>query len=200
MQYRALLICLPLLAAAGQATEAEVPGRNAAWQTHEVSFFYSGRTTLYTCDGLEDQVRRILEFFGARSKPTVRVHGCAFGPFAPNSMLSVDLKFESLAEDAAGRPVNMGNGPGRRVNGRYVPNVEQPVVESTWQEFRFGPRSPATMGAGECELVEAMRKVLREHFSLRALEYRTTCFPHHIGGNDYSVRGQVLRPARVTGK
>jgi len=42
--------------------------------------------------------------------------------------------------------------------------------------------------------------VLVENFMLRAVDYRTACFPHYVGANDYSVRGQVLRPAKLAGR
>lgn len=62
---------VPLAAHAAEAAGAE-PGAAAGaepvpavWQRHEVDFTYMGFTSLYSCDGLEDKLERLLKAAGA---------------------------------------------------------------------------------------------------------------------------------------
>ncbi len=56
------------------ATGAPAAPVASTWQHHKVEFQYFGVTTLYTCDGLEAQVGRILQFLGARKDLQVRAN------------------------------------------------------------------------------------------------------------------------------
>lgn len=177
----ALLIglhCLAQSAAAAQgaAASADVDG---AWQHHRVSFTYVGFTTLYTCDGLEDHVRQILIYLGARKDVHVTASGCP-GPFnAPSHSAFVDAEFDALAA-AAGAAAATGAAASVTVKGR-------------WTALEVTSRRPSFMGDGDCELVQEMKDLITRNFSLRNLEYRTKCFAHDVTLDEFSVKGQALR-------
>jgi hypothetical protein len=152
------------------AAPAEVDG---AWQHHRVSFTYVGFTTLYTCDGLEDHVRQILLYLGARRDVHVTASGCP-GPFnAPSHSAFVDAEFYALAP-AAGAGASA-------------------TVKVRWTALEVTSRRPSFMGDGDCELVQEMKDLITGNFSLRNVEYRTQCFPHDVTLDEFSVKGQVLR-------
>jgi hypothetical protein len=51
------------------------------------------------------------------------------------------------------------------------------------------------MGGGDCELIEQLKDLTLKNFSLRNVDYRTSCVPHEVVINGFSVTGQALRPA-----
>jgi hypothetical protein len=146
---------------------------NGSWQHHQVTFNYFGITSLYTCDGLEDQVRQILLHLGARNDAKVYASGCP-GPYnAPSRTAWVKADFYTLAPaaDAAGSG----------------------TVKANWTAVEVTPRRPAYMGDGDCELMQAMKDLIMKNFSLRNVEYRTSCVPHEVSLDAYAVKGQALK-------
>ncbi len=49
------------------------------------------------------------------------------------------------------------------------------------------------MGQGDCELIQGMKNLITQNFSLRDVEYRTSCFPHDLATDGFAVKGQALR-------
>jgi hypothetical protein len=147
---------------------------NSQWQHHKVKFNYTGFTTLYTCDGLESHVRQILLHLGARKDINVTAAGCP-GPFdTPSHTAWVDTDFYALAPA-------VGAGESDR-------------VQAHWTNLAVTPVRPSFMGNGDCELIQEMKPLITENFTLRNVDYRTDCFPHEITLNGFSVTGQALRP------
>lgn len=175
------LTALPLVSAANDRS-ASGPVVAGTWEHHHARFTYFGITSLYSCDGLESDIRALLLHLGARKDATVRANGCPRGSSVPSRSAIVDLDFYSLAPSA---DVNAANS----VQARWIPVV----VDST---------HPNSMGHGDCELIDEMKDVLSKNFSLRDLSYRTTCVPHQVGIDDFSVRAEVLKalPAAVAAK
>lgn len=174
MQYRAArmltLVSLTCLATLAIGASVEPPG--ASWKHQQLKFNYMGFTSHYTCDGLEEKVRQMLKYFGARDNIKVRAIGCPGGPNTPSATAWVEVEFDALAPDSAGGS-----------------------VKSQWKPVRLSANRPTFMGAGECELVEGMKPLLTQGFALRDLSYTTRCFPHQVTSGDYDVRGEVLQPA-----
>ena len=169
----AALLAAPLLGVASAAVE---PGSTAAqWHAQKLNFNYSGFTTLYTCDGLEDKVRDILLAFGARKDVKVRATGCNEPMNRPSRFAWVAVEFSSLVPAA-------GAGAGD-------------TVPASWSKVRLAPNRPYYMGAGECELVEQLREVLQKGFTLRNVDYRVSCTPHQISISDYNVTAEALKAA-----
>ena len=52
---------------------------------------------------------------------------------------------------------------------------------------------------GECELIDQLKSFVTKSFSLRQLDYQTSCFPREVTIADYHVSGEVLEAA-VAGK
>jgi hypothetical protein len=160
------------LAASASAAPAEPAA--AQWRMQKLEFNYSGFTTLYTCDGLEQKVREILLEFGARKDLKVRATGCTEGNNQPSRMAWVNAEFSALvpASDPAAAD----------------------AVKAAWATVRIAPRRPSYMGEGECELVEQIKPMLVKGFSLRNTQYRTTCTPHQVSLSAYAVTTEALRP------
>jgi hypothetical protein len=156
-------------AAAGTAGEF-VTG---AWQHHKLTFNYFGFTALYTCDGLEDQVRQILLHFGARKDVSVTATGCP-GPFnepSPNAWVNTDFYSLAPAADAGASD----------------------TVKARWTFLEVTPRRPNFMGGGDCELIQEMKDLITKNFTLRDVVYRTDCFPYQISIDGFAIKAQALK-------
>jgi hypothetical protein len=160
-------------AAADAAAAAPADAVGSVWQHHKVTFNYMAFTSLYTCSGLEDQVRRILLHLGARKDVKVSAVGCPGPDNTPSRDAWVDADFYSLvpAADEAGSD----------------------SVKARWTSLEMSPRRPSFMGDGDCELMERMKDTIIKNFSLRGVEYRTDCVPHQLWPEGYSVKGQTLQ-------
>jgi len=163
---------LPAAAESSTAT-AGAAATAAEWHPQQLTFNYSGFTTLYSCDGIEDKVREILLTFGARKDLTVRASGCNEGSSRPSRFAWVRAEFNSLTPAAD--------------------QAAATAVKSTWVKVQIAPHRPSFMGEGECELVEQMREMLQKGFQLRNADYRTSCVPHQVSMADYSVTAEVLK-------
>jgi hypothetical protein len=103
----------------------------------------------------------------------VSATGCP-GPIdTPSGTAWVDADFYSLApaDDAA----------------------ESDRVKAHWTPLQVSPRRPQFMGAGDCELIQGMKDLITKNFSLRNVEYNTSCFPHQVSIAGFEVKGQALR-------
>jgi hypothetical protein len=171
-----VLMALPLPGATAAAVVAVEPGSTAAqWHPQKLNFSYSGFTTLYTCDGIEDKVRDILLAFGARKDVKVHARGCVEPNNRPSKFAWVAVEFSSLV------PVS--------------DPAATDTVPASWTKVQIAPNRPLFMGAGECELVEQMRDVLQKGFQLRNTDYRVSCVPHQVSIADYSVTTEALKAA-----
>lgn len=178
-----LLIGAPLWASAGSAAAAAASSPadlvSGAWQHHKVTFNYVGFTSLYTCDGLESRVRQILLHLGARKDAKVTATGCP-GPFnTPTHTAWVDVDFYTLAPTAE--------------------SGASGTINAHWTALELTPRRPSFMGEGDCELIQGMKGVITQNFSLRDVEYRTDCVPHQVSLDGFAIKAQALRvsPAPV---
>jgi hypothetical protein len=165
------LWCGPAMSAA--APEAAAPSTDivsGTWQHHQLTFNYFGVTALYTCDGLEDHIRRILLHLGARKDIRASASGCT-GAHTPSQYALVALDFYTLspATDASG------------------------TVDAHWAPLEMSPLRPRFMGGGDCELVQGMKDLITQNFSLRNLDFRTRCPPHGVAIDAFEVKGQALR-------
>jgi hypothetical protein len=153
---------------------AAVP-QASVWQHHQAKFNYFGITSLYTCDGLEDKVRLILRYFGARQEGLqVQAQGCPRGPESVSHVAWVSADFDTLAAAEAD-----------------VPAAD--TVPARWTPIRINAERPFFMGEGDCELIDQMRATLTKNFSLRGLAYNANCTPHQLSLADFRVQGEALK-------
>jgi len=161
---------LPLLGTAFAARAESV--ESAVWKERKVQLHYYGYTTAYTCNGLEDKVKQILVTFGARKDAKVTASGCENGTNAPSRSAWIAATFHTLQPGAPG-------------------DKEAPVM-AKWETVELGPGRPLSMGAGECEVVDALRKTITANFTLRDTDYRANCWARQINLADYRVKTQAL--------
>ncbi len=162
------------------ASAADEPAANTEpgiWQKHEYSFEFMGFTSTYSCDGLADQLQRLLLLSGARADAKASPGACA-SPFGrPDRFARATLVFYTLAPSATGAK---GGEPG----------VGQ------WRPVALSNRHPIELLSGDCELVEQFRdSVLKKMFTIRNVDDSTTCVPHQESGSDISLRFETFAQA-----
>jgi hypothetical protein len=164
---------------AGFANAAESPPTAADvvsgfWQHHKVLVNYFGITSAYGCDALEQHVKQLLLYLGARKDARVDANGCPRGPDVPSHSAWIQTDFYTLspAETAASND----------------------TVKAHWAPREITPRRPSYMGDGDCELIEQMKDLISTSFSLRGLHYQTVCLPHEIVVDGFSIKAQALIP------
>jgi len=142
----------------------------STWQHRSATFHYFGIIASYSCAGIEDHVRSLLLYFGARADLKVKASGCPH-EIAPGRVASLDADFYTLA------PAADANAP--------------ETVSAHWTAINVNPWRPIIMSDGDCELMAQMKGLIAGNFTLRALSYRTDCVPQEING--FSIKAQVLK-------
>jgi hypothetical protein len=147
------------------------------WQKHEYTLHFMGFTTTYSCDGLEEKMRELLLWAGARSDAKSSASGCDRGYGMPSKFASADVTFYTLAAAPAGT----GDG-----------------VAATWRKVQWTPHRPQQLGEGDCELVEQFRDQVLPMFTTRDVNNRTHCQPHQVNPGDLDLGFEVLVPSTPT--
>jgi hypothetical protein len=142
----------------------------STWQHRSATFHYFGIISSYSCAGIEDHVRSLLLYFGARADLKVKANGCPH-EIAPGRVASLDADFYTLTPAADSRTPD--------------------TVGAHWTALNVNPWRPIIMSDGDCELMAQMKELIVKNFSLRALSYRTDCVPQVING--FSIKAQVLK-------
>jgi hypothetical protein len=150
----------------------------ATWEHRHANFHYDGITSLYSCSGLESNIRALLQHMGARKDLTVRAYGCLGGYDKPGRTAIVDVDFFSLAPSADANAANS--------------------VQARWTPVTVSANNPNFLGQGDCELIHEMKDILSKNFSVRDLSYRTDCMPYEVNINDFSVKAEILKPLPAT--
>lgn len=174
-----------LLAAAPALASAE-DSVAAVWVPKQVQFVYQGFTTHFSCDGLRDEVRTMLEKLGAqdlkvRETPCTRPVGPAFFPgVAVNMRVLVPASSAEAAKAAKDKTAG-------------------PLVQAHWQEVVLMSPSAPLDEEGKCELIEQFKETFLPLFTSRNVKYGSTCVPYQIILGTH-LSAEVLMPPTAKGK
>jgi hypothetical protein len=193
----ATAICSPTKAAAqgtsgspatrvASATDSTPPAgvaQPARWIKKKIFFIYQGFQTQFVCQGLTDQVRKVLLELGAR-KSDMDVHeaNCSAGFNQPTPAPAVAGTFFVL------EPV-----PPEQA---YSPNATPGAVVAHWQPVQVQLDRPGRDVNGQCELLDQVKHRILPLFATRNVKYESACTPYEevVGGT--SLRLEVLMPDR----
>ena len=163
---------------AAAAAAAPAPG---AWQKHQYTFAYLGFTSTYSCDGLADQLKRLLLAAGARADSKSQPGACASPYGRPDKFARADLTFYTLA------PLDIGKPP------------DEKPVNGVWRSVALAPHSPQGLQIGDCELVDQFRTQALPMFTTRNVVNHMTCVPHQESGTVIDLRFDVFAAAPAPG-
>jgi hypothetical protein len=170
-------LLLAMLAASGVGGADELPGDSGTWQKHQYSFVSMGFTSTYSCDGLADQLKRLLLAAGARADAKARAGACPSSFGRPDKLARADQTFYTVMPDSADKP---GDGP--RAGG-------------TWRAVVLAANSPRELALGDCELVEQFRAQVLPMFATRNIQDQTSCIPHQDSGSVINLRFEAFTAA-----
>src|SRR5450631_813469 len=185
----AVMVVLTCAAAAAPATPqpattSPVTGIPVAavWREHHLDFFYMGRTSRYSCDGLRDKVRAMLLDLGARRDLKIAAIGCEdSGRMRHNSPApSLNITFSAPAlPDPAVKPSHEG---------------DLAATDARFESFTIASDTLRNLGFGDCELVEEFSHQILPKLVTRALKRDIACLPYQASGSRFLVRGEILKP------
>ena len=154
---------------------------SAVWIPKQVQFFYQGFTTHYSCDGLRDKVRDMLEKLGAQDLK-VREIGCVrlTGPTVFPGV-KVDMRVLVPASSAEASKAKSKSAP----------------VQARWKNVVLMPSNADFQEQGNCELIEQFKETFLPLFSARNVKYRSTCVPHQLTLGTHLSAEVLMPPAKV---
>jgi hypothetical protein len=160
---------------AGQQGSEAAPKELAVWTPKEVQFTYMGFTTLYSCDGLKDDIRDMLLQLGAR-KDDLKVYEvpCSGDPDRPNPFPGVKIKMSVLTP---------------------APSTDSDVshmVQAQWKTVKLPSRETGINAAGQCELLEQFKKTVLPLFTTRNVNLVADCVPHQLSPLGTKLQADVL--------
>jgi hypothetical protein len=164
------LAAVPALAAAQDAV-------TAVWVPKHIEFIYQGFTTHYSCDGLQDQIRDMLEKLGAQNLK-VRQMGCV-RPEGPTVFPGVNVTMSVLV-------------PASSAEASKAQSSATPV-QAQWKEVVLMPLNSGYNEGGDCELIEQFKQQFLPLFTTRKIDYGSTCVPYQLTMGTH-LSAQVLVP------
>jgi hypothetical protein len=169
----AVLTCASTWANPQSEPSAGSSRESAVWAPKELNFVYQGFTTEYSCDGLQEKMRKVLIKLGARHDIEVRGWGCTRLE-GPDPFAGVRIKMNVLQ-------------PAGKQGGQAVP--------ARWQmvDLMAGPddRDPVD-AAGDCELIGQIKQKVLPLFATRSVDYSSTCERHHLLVGATRLKAEVL--------
>ncbi len=154
---------------------------SAVWVPKHVEFFYQGFTTHYSCDGLRDKVRDMLEKLGARDLK-VREIGCTrmTGPTEFPGVI-VDMRVLVPASSPEASKAKSASSP----------------VGAQWKDVVLMPSNADFSEQGNCELIEQFKETFLPLFAPRKVKYGSTCVPHQLTLGTHLSAEVLVSPPRV---
>jgi hypothetical protein len=151
----------------------------AKWAPRKLRFTYLGFTAKYSCDGLQDQMKRILQQLGAGDDLVVKRSGCTRldGPEPSPGVYATFSVLESAEKD--------DHGSGQSQN-----------LAARWETVTLDSDTTNRSNSGDCELIEQVKKEVLPLFTTRNLSYSSSCFPHDVSLTGTRLSVEVLRPVK----
>jgi hypothetical protein len=173
-----LIAAVPGLAAAQD-------GVSAVWVPKHIQFVYQGFTTHYSCDGLQDRIRGMLEKLGAHDLK-VRQFGCV-RPSGPTLFPGVQVDMRVLV-------------PASSADAAKVKDKDaSSAVQATWRNVVVMPENASYNEQGDCELIEQFKRDFLPLFATRNVQYGSTCVPHQLTLGTH-LSAEVLVPPPKTAR
>lgn len=165
-----LLAAVPALAAAQDSV-------TAVWVPKHIEFIYQGFTTHYSCDGLQDQIRTMLQKLGAQDLRVLQM--ACVRPEGPTEFPGVNVTMSVLVPASSAEASKAKS--------------SSPPVQAQWKQVVLMPENASYEDQGNCELIEQFKETFLPLFTTRNVKYGSTCVPHELTlGTHLST--QVLMP------
>jgi hypothetical protein len=172
---------------AAQAADftAEPAATQAVWMPQEISFYYHSFTTFYTCSSLTDKVKRLLLELGAKRDISVRSTGCLSGNGIAR-MPTVRIRLSSPVEATPAALAELEKTRTMReliarVRGESAAAKEAAAAfPAHWRRVAV-TRGKFSLDAGDCELVNELKRKVLPKLSIRIAIDDMSCSSHQLG-------------------
>lgn len=178
---------------------------NAVWVEVQRTLFYIPQTSYYSCHGLRDKVRYILEQAGARPDLKVTTSCLESSGAGVETMPSVRIKAAFPAEATPEVLAKLATeAPRRELVARVKGTSEQLDAETAefpavWRRVEFDGRGRGRGGVedGDCELLEqVLEQVLVPAGARVAPNSRLDCVPHQVPMGSVRLVVDTLQKSR----
>ena len=169
-----LLAAVPTLALAQDSV-------SAVWVPKHIQFIYQGFTTHYSCDGLRDQIRDMLEKLGAQDLKVLE-YGCA-RPVGPDPFPGVSVTMRVLV-------------PASSAQSSDAKSASAPV-DAQWKNVVLLGSNSSFEEQGNCELIEQFKETFLPLFATRDVKYGSTCVPHQLSLGTHLSAQVLVAPAKM---
>lgn len=179
---------VPLVGHAQTTVVESPPPVYAVWVEKNIEFTYMGFTSFYSCDGLRDKLRWVLEEIGARPGFKVTVVGCInTGPDRmPHARITAAMPQPATPELLA----ELAKEPSQR--DQAAPPISQFPARTRQVEFKDDPLDH--IEDGDCELVEQLRDNVFIPLGARVVEDHMSCTPRQLNLGGVRLTIEVLEP------
>jgi hypothetical protein len=161
----------------------------AVWNVQEIYLPYFGLTTHYSCDGLYDKMREILKDLSVRSDFVVNISGCTelTGPVRSPTVHMVIANAVPATDDVAKA---FAADPKRakllaRLQRKSKTPISDQAFDAVVKQVVLHAKDRINAGvAGDCELMEQVRRDVLPKLGAKVLKDNMHCTPHQgIAGN-----------------
>ena len=156
---------------------------SAVWVPKHIQFVYQGFTTHYSCDGLQDRIRGMLEKLGAHDLK-VRQFGCV-RPSGPTLFPGVQVDMRVLVPQSSAEAAKAKDASS--------------AVQAAWSNVVLMPENASYNDQGDCELIEQFKRTFLPLFTTRNVQYGSTCVPHQLTLGTH-LSAEVLMPPPRTAR
>ena len=187
---------LSAAAAAEPVSSAEAQGGpvQALWKEQEITFFFQSVTSFYSCDGLEDKLKKILTALGARGKVKVDSFGCESGPVrTPRVAVKLSAPIEATPEAVAEHAKTRSQRELRaKVKGDSPPASDLDAqFAAQWRNVSLS-RGDLGLEPGDCELIDELRRKLLPKLAVRIVRNEIRCTPNRLTPGQPQLEVQAL--------
>jgi len=186
--------------AQASAADAASPARSAVWVQQELTLAYMGFTNYYSCEGLRDKLRWILDEVGARPGYEVRTTGCinvtgpermpgarivAALPVEATPEVLARLESEAAKQELVARSTGKADAAGDAATAQFPARPR--LVE-------FRGRPGGRLQDGDCELMEQVRDRILVPLGARVVDDGLRCAPRSVSPGSLRLTVEVLEP------
>ncbi|MGB6488054.1 MAG: hypothetical protein WBE91_14335 [Steroidobacteraceae bacterium] len=168
------LAAVPALAAAQDSV-------TAVWVPKHIEFIYQGFTTHYSCGGLQDQIRDMLQKLGAQNLKVLQM-GCV-RPEGPTVFPGVNVTMSVLV------PSSSAEASKAKSSG--------PPVQAQWKKVVLMPVNSGYNEEGNCELIEQFKQQFLPLFTTRKIDYGSSCVPYQLTLGTHLSAEVLVPPPKV---
>jgi hypothetical protein len=140
------------------------------WSSRDLAFQYQGFTTKYSCDGLQQRMRKLLVRLGARPDLEVIPYGC-MRLAGPATLAGVRIKMSVL---------------------QPAPADATKTVPAHWRPVDvLADRDPLD-AATDCELIDQIEQKVLPAFAARNVDFKAACALHQAVVGSTHLKAEVL--------